>query len=114
MNEFQKKGLISADALKCITAHRSETPDPLAFLLSIFRHPHMIVVKLEGDEVNPETKYFMLCVLAGSTPDLSISEECSEVLQTYFFDCGQQYCTKVLFSSPYNIKAQATRIQMGT
>ena len=64
----------------------------------------MIVVKLDGDEVNPETQYFMLCVLAGTIPDLSISEERSELSVAdlvILFDCGQQYCTKVLFSSPY-------------
>jgi len=101
VNEFRNKGLISENAVKCITAQRSESADlSLKFILSLLSHLH-IVVKLEGDEENPETKYFMPCVLAGTIPNLSTSEECSEPKVAdllVVFDRGHQYCPKGLFS----------------
>jgi len=100
VNEFRNKGLISADALKRITSQRHEASDLLAFLLSVLSRLH-ILVELEGDEENPETNYFMPCVLAGTIPDLSTSEERSEPNVAdllIVFDRGQQYCPKGLFS----------------
>jgi len=101
MNDFRNKGLISLDAVNCIAAQRKETPDLVSFLLRVLCHLH-IVVELEGDERNPETTYFMPCVLAGtildlSTPDEKISEPSVADL-LIVFDRGQQYCPKGLFS----------------
>ena len=101
VNEFRNKGLISEDAVKRITTQKSETPGlSLPFLLSLLTHLH-IVVKLEVDEANPVTKYFMPCVLAGTIRDLSISEEISEPCVAdllIVFDHGRQYCPKGLFA----------------
>jgi len=59
VNEFRNKGLISENAVKCVTAQRSESAGlSLKFILSLLSHLH-IVAKLEGDEENPETKYFI-------------------------------------------------------
>jgi len=100
VNEFRNKGLISENAVKCITAQRSESAGlSLKFLLSLLSHLH-IVVKLEGDE-NHESKYFIPCVLAGTIHNLSTSEEYSEpsVAELLIvFDGGHQYCPKGLFS----------------
>ena len=100
VKEFRDKGLISVDAVKCIAA-QSETSDlNLPFLLHVLSHLH-IVVKLQGDEENPETKYFMPCVLADTLHDLSTSEEDSEPHVAdllVIFDRGHQYCPKGLFS----------------
>ena len=101
VQEFQNKGLISVDAVKCIAAQRSETSDlSLPFLLNLLSHLH-IVVKLDQDEENPKIKYFIPCVLAGTIHDLSTSEENSEPCVAdllIVFDRGCQYCPKGLFS----------------
>jgi len=101
VKEFQNKGLISVDAIKCIAAKRSGTPHlSLQFLLNLLSHLH-IVFKLEGDEDHPGTKYFMPCVLAGTIHDLSTPEDNSEPLVANLlivFDHGRQYCPKGLFS----------------
>ena len=101
VKEFRNKGLISADAIKCIAAQRSKTSDhSLPFLLNLLSHLH-IVVKLDRDEENPETKYFIPCVLAGTIHDLSTPEGNSEPRVAdllIVFDRGQQYCPKGLFS----------------
>ena len=100
VNDFRNKGLISLDAVNCITAQRSERPD-VSFLLRVLCHLH-IVVELERDESNPETTYFMPCVLAGTIPDLSKPDEkisepsVADLL--IVFDHGHQYCPKGLFS----------------
>ena len=103
VQEFQNKGLISLDALrKCIpAAQRSQTNDfTLESLLRILSHLY-IVVELERDDKNSETKYFMPCVLAGTIHDLSTPEENSEPcvadLLVVFGD-GHQYCPKGVFS----------------
>ena len=102
VRDFQKKGLISEDAVrKCIASQRNETTAlSLKFLLSLLRHLH-IVVELEGDQVNPKTKYFMPCVLVGANRDLSKSADYSEPNVPdllIVFDRGDQYCPKGLFS----------------
>ena len=104
VRDFQEKGLISVDAVrKCIALQRNEpTALSLKFLLSLLSHLH-IVVELEGDEVNPETKYFMPCVLVGAKHDLSKSADYSEPNVPdllIVFDRGDklQYCPKGLFS----------------
>ena len=99
---FQKKGLISEDAVrKCIASQRNETTAlSLKFLLSLLSHLH-IVVELEGDKVNLETMYFMPCVLVGAKHDLSKSADYSEPNVPdllIVFDRGDQYCPKGLFS----------------
>jgi len=103
VQEFQNKGLISLDALrKCIpAAQRSQTNDfTLKSLLRILSHLH-IVLELERDDKNPETKYFIPCVLAGTIHDLSTPEENSEPcvadLLVVLGD-GHQYCPKGIFS----------------
>ena len=100
VEEFRNKGLISAGAIKCIAAQWNKTDHSLPFLLNLLSHLH-IVVKLDGDEENPETKYFIPCVLAGTIHDLSTPEGNSEPCVAdllIIFDHGQQYCPKGLFS----------------
>jgi len=101
VEEFQDKGLLSEDAVKRIALQWSETHDlSLQFLLNLLSHLH-IVVKLQGDEFDPETKYFIHCVLAGTISDLSIPEDISEPIVAdllILFDRGRQYCPKGLFS----------------
>ena len=104
VRDFLKKGLISEDAVrKCIASQRNETTAlSLKFLLSLLSHLH-IVFELEGDKVNPETMYFMPCVLVGAKHDLSKSADYSEPNVAdllIVFDRGDklQYCPKGLFS----------------
>jgi len=96
LKEFQDKGLLSEDAVKRIAPQWSS----LQFLLNLLGHLH-IVVKLQGDEFDPETKYFIPCVLAGTICDLSTPEDISEPIVAdllILFDRGRQYCPKGLFS----------------
>ena len=99
VNDFKSKGLISFDAVKCIAQRSADLH--LSFLMSVLCHLH-IVVELERDEWNPETTYFMPCVLAGTIPDLSKPDEkisepsVADLL--IVFDRGRQYCPKGLFS----------------
>ena len=102
VEDFQNKGLISEDAIKkCIAAQTNETATlDLPFLLSLLSHLH-VIVKLEGDEDDPETKYFIPCVLVGAKHDLSTSAENSEPRIAdllILFDRGRQLCPKGLFS----------------
>jgi len=101
VEEFQDKGLISEDAIRRIASQWSETHYlDLQFLLNLLGHLH-IVVKLQGDDFDPETKYFMPCVLAGNIHDLSTPEDVSEPIVAdllILFDHGRQYCPKGLFS----------------
>ena len=104
VEDFQKRGLISVDAVgKCIAAltqRSDETALSLTDLLRLLSHLH-ILVKLEGDEFHRKTKYFMPCVLVGAEHDLSKSADYSEPKVAdllILFDRGDQYCPKGLFS----------------
>ena len=101
LKEFQDKGLLSEDAVKRIASQWSKTHDlGLQFLLNLLGHLH-IVVKLQGDDFDSQTKYFIPCVLAGTICDLSTPEDISEPIVAdllILFDRGRQYCPKGLFS----------------
>ena len=95
--EIQDRGLLSVQFIDQLAVQgRVNHPLSLHYLLKLFSHLH-IAVPLDAEEYQPETMYFMPCLLQCAKPDpLQPAKEPLVAELLIVFDCG--YCPKGLFS----------------